>query len=83
MVVMLLRHEWDPASTRADLFGGHLNAQPPSDRPPMPYRARFALTTRPWWVAERSRHPRFNYCWYVWDWAHEGPATTHLLAKVT
>lgn len=61
-VAMLLRHEWDCASTRTHLF----------DRPP--FARKLTLTKRPRWSDEDKASPRFNFAWFIWDWRHEGPA---------
>ena len=61
-VAMLLRHEFDCASGRQDLF----------DAPP--FALRIVLTRRPRWSDSDKASPRHNFAWYVWDWAHKGPA---------
>lgn len=62
-VVMLLRQEYDCASSRTDLF----------EDPP--FWRRITLTTRPRWIAGSKGSPRHNYAWFCWDWRHTGPAT--------
>lgn len=58
-VAFLMRHEWDCAKTRRDLF----------DHPA--FAAKITLRFRPIWVekkaGEKSKSPRFSYAWYVWD----------------
>lgn len=60
-IAFLMRHEWDTAKTRRDLF----------DHPA--FAAKVTLRFRPIWVekkpGEKSKSPRFSYAWYVWDWA--------------
>jgi len=59
-VAFLMRHEWDAAKGRADLF----------DHPA--FMAKITLRFRPVWIekkeGEPSASPRFSYAWYVWDW---------------
>ena len=72
-VAMLLRNEFDCASTRKELF----------DRPP--FAAKFVLTSRPSWIDEsmmrpgKEAGPRHNYSWYVWSWASNFEATINYL----
>ncbi len=58
-VAFLMRHEWDCAKTRRDLF----------DHPA--FSAKITLRYRPIWVkkkeGEKSKSPRFSYAWYCWD----------------
>ena len=56
MVAMLLRNEFDCASSRKDLFTL------------LPFVLKIVLTKRPKWIAGSSGSPRHNYAWYVWDW---------------
>ena len=62
LVAMLLRHEFDCAAKRADLF----------ERPD--FSLKITLTKRPrwdWWTPGPTRgSPRHNFAWYVWDRAH-------------
>lgn len=67
MVAMLLRHEFDCAATRRDLF----------DMRAFAYR--MALTRRPRWIAGTTGSPRHNFTWFVWDWRNERPAICKLL----
>ncbi len=68
LVAMLLRHEFDCASSRDRLFDGTLG----------PLALRLTLTKRPrwdWWERDKPKAgPRHNYAWFVWDFEHEGPA---------
>lgn len=73
-VAMLLRNEYDCASTRKHLF----------EKPP--FTAKFVLTKRPNWIPEDMRRPgkdngpRHNYSWFFWDWRNkEFDATIHYL----
>lgn len=58
-VAFLMRHDWDTAKGRADLF----------DHPA--FMAKITLRFRPVWIekkpGEKSASPRFSYAWYVWD----------------
>lgn len=56
-VCMLLRHEYDCAAGRADLFGAH-----------QAFAKKLVLTSRPRWIEGSTGSPRHNYSWYVWDW---------------
>ncbi len=64
-VAMLLRNEWDSASTRQHLFSKHAHLA-----------LKLVLTKRPVWFPNREHKasPRHNFSWFVWDWKHEGPA---------
>lgn len=55
LVAMLLRNEWDCASTRDHLFD-------PNGR----FMAKIVLTDRPRWIAGTTMRPRHNYAWFVW-----------------
>jgi len=61
-VAMLLRNEYDSASTRQHLFG---------DCPQ--FAMKLVLTKRPRWFEDSKVSPRHNHSWFLWDWAHEGP----------
>ena len=67
MVCMLLRHEFDCAGGRSDLFTE------------WPFRMKLTLTRRPrwdWWEREKPQaSPRHNFAWYIWDFEHKGPPT--------
>jgi hypothetical protein len=56
-VAMLLRNEFDCASSRRSIFG-----------PESPFAAKIVLTRRPKWIAGTMGSPRHNYAWYIWDW---------------
>jgi hypothetical protein len=64
-VVMLLPHEWDTASTRADLF----------DDPAMGFAVKIALRSRITWIGpdgvplgtDQKKGPMKNHAWFVWD----------------
>jgi predicted RNA methylase len=57
VVAMLLRNEYDSASTRKHLFKDH-----PA------FARKVILTWRPRWIADSSGAPRHNYAWFIWDW---------------
>lgn len=61
-VAMLLRHEFDCAKTRRDLFDAENFAR------------EIVLTKRPRWFSETATSPRNNFSWFVWDGMHRGPA---------
>jgi hypothetical protein len=73
VVIMLLRNEFDCASTRKELFHAP------------PFSAKLVLTTRPNWIAEKDRRqdkdagPRHNYSWFVWNWRSELEASIYYL----
>ena len=56
-VAMLLRNEFDCASSRRDIFG----------KPP--FACKIVLLKRPRWIDDSTGSPRHNYSWYVWDWS--------------
>ena len=60
VVAMLLRHEYDTAKGRVDLFN-----QPP-------FALRLNLTTRPRWIEGTVGAPRHAFAWFVWSWAWTG-----------
>lgn len=57
VVAMLLRNEYDSASTRTSLFRHQAFAR------------KVILTSRPRWVPDSTGAPRHNYSWFLWDWA--------------
>lgn len=61
-VAMLLRHEYDCASSRRDLF--ECNG----------FSRKIVLTKRPRWFADTTTSPRHNFAWFCWDARHRGPA---------
>ncbi len=62
-VAMLLRTDWSAAARRRPLLKDH-----PA------FACKVELTARPNWVQDAGS-PRFNYSWFVWDWAHVGRPT--------
>jgi hypothetical protein len=60
VTAMLLRHEYDCAAGRNDLFN-----QPPFCR-------KITLLFRPRWIPDTKVSPRFPYAWFVWSWAWTG-----------
>lgn len=58
-VAMLLRNEYDCASSREYLF------KDPS------FSMKLVLTKRPKWIAGSTGSPRHNYAWFVWDTSQE------------
>jgi hypothetical protein len=56
-VVMLLRHDFDTASSRHHLFGGN-----------EAFKKKVVLTRRPRWIEGSTGSPRHNFAWYIWDW---------------
>jgi hypothetical protein len=55
-VAMLLRNEWDCASSRRHLF-----------MPSACFDTKIVLTKRPRWIEGSKGSPRHSYAWYVWD----------------
>lgn len=55
-VAMFLRNEWDCASSRYDILGGH-----------RAYTAKVVMTKRPRWSDENKASPRHNFAWFIWD----------------
>ena len=56
-VAMLLRNEFDCASSRSGIFGQK------------PFACKIVLTRRPRWIDGTTGSPRHNYAWYIWDWS--------------
>ena len=71
VVAMLLRHEYDCARERVDLFN-----QPPFAR-------QIVLTSRPRWIAGTTGAPRHNFSWFLFDhkWTTEPVKTYHVREK--
>ena len=69
LVAMLLRHEFDCAKTRLDLF------EDPR------FALKLTLTSRPRWVESGQGSPRHNFAFFVWLNDHEGPAELGYLRK--
>ena len=72
-VFMLLRHSWNTAGGRADLFE-------------WPYRGKHTMMWRPHWFERKPGDPTpmHSYAWYEWDWSldqtHE-PREFHITRK--
>ena len=64
LVAMLLRCDYDHASTRQHLFG-NCSA----------FAKKLILTKRIVWFDGPKVAPSFNHAWFVWDWKHKGPPT--------
>jgi len=75
-VAMLLRSEFNHASSRVDLFRNK------------PFAREIVLTSRPrwdWWLPSEELDlrklngqyagPRHNFSWFIWDRGQEGPST--------
>ena len=62
-VAMLLRNEFDCASSRRGIFGEY------------PFAMKIVLLRRPRWFKDSDGSPRHNYAWYVWDWNRLKPPT--------
>lgn len=68
LVALLLRHEYDCAKGRYDLFSK------------APFARKVVLTWRPRWIAGSKGSPRHNYSWFIWDWKWAGePVTSYSL----
>lgn len=55
-VAMLMRQEWDCASSRFHLFGQNSH-----------FAMKIVLTKRPRWIEGSTGSPRHSYSWYIWD----------------
>lgn len=68
MVAMLMRVDWDSASTRRHLF---------ADCPA--WSKKVVLTKRILWfkppAGSKGKSPSENHCWMIWDWKHAGSPT--------
>lgn len=64
LVAMLLRTDFDHASTRSWLFAGC-----PS------FAKKIVLTKRIRWFEDSKGSPSFNHAWFIWDWKHRGAPT--------
>ena len=60
---MLLRTDFDHASSRRDLFEL------------APFAKKVVLTKRIQWFEDSKGSPSFNHAWFIWDWTHEGAPT--------
>lgn len=67
VVAMLLRHEWDCAKKRADLF----------DHPAFAFKV--TLRFRPRWIEDSTGAPRHSYAWFVWDFTKPAAARPELI----
>jgi len=63
-VLMLLRTDFDHASTRKRLFGNCSI-----------FSQKLVLTRRIKWFEDSTGSPSFNHAWFTWDWQHCGPPT--------
>lgn len=72
VVCMLMRQDFDSASTRKHLFEGH-----------SAFAKKLTLTSRPWWFEKKlgDKQPFFNYAWYCYSWKHTGPPTLGYIHK--
>lgn len=61
LVAMLLRTDFDHASTRRELFELQ------------PFAKKVVLTKRIRWIEGSTGQPSFNHAWFIWDWKHNGP----------
>jgi hypothetical protein len=61
-VAMLLRADYDSASSRRYLFGKG-------------FAKKLVLTKRIRWIEGSTGQPSFNHAWYLWDHSHLGPPT--------
>lgn len=64
IVAMLLRSDFDHATSRAHLF---------ADCPA--FAKRVVLTKRIRWFEDSKGSPSFNHCWIIWDRQHRGRPT--------
>ena len=66
IVAMVMRHEWDSASTRLSLVDAR------KGKLPIPFAGKLTLTSRPRWIPGSKGSPRHNYDWYIWSAKHVG-----------
>ena len=61
-VAMLLRHAFDTAKSRKDLWAP-------------PFKIKWVITQRIRWdnIEQKKSGPSSNHAWYVWDHHYEGP----------
>lgn len=59
-VAMLLRTDFDHATSRADLFDRNQ------------FSRKVVLRKRIRWFEDSKGSPSFNHAWYCWDWRHVG-----------
>jgi hypothetical protein len=62
LVAMLLRTDYDHASSRQYLFGRHKH-----------FAKKLVLTKRIKWFEDTTGQPPFKHAWFIWDWKHCGP----------
>lgn len=62
-VAMLLRVDYDSASTRKRLFTDTR------------FSKKIVLTRRIKWIEDSTGSPSYNHAWFIWDTKHQGPAT--------
>ncbi len=70
MVCMLLRNEFDSASSRLHLFTDSA------------FVGKIVLTQRPNWTDSRKASPRHNFAWFIWDWANKSAPTLRYQTKL-
>lgn len=63
LVAMLLRTDFDHASSRDYLFDREQFAK------------KVVLRKRIKWFEDSKGSPSFNHAWFIWDWKHSGPPT--------
>ncbi len=63
-VAMLLRTDYDHASSRQYLFGKCKS-----------FAKKLVLTKRIKWFENSTGSPSFNHAWFIWSHAHKGPPT--------
>lgn len=64
IVALLLRTDFDHASSRRLLFGNCRQ-----------FAKKVVLTKRIQWFEDSTGSPSFNHAWFIWDWQHSGPPT--------
>jgi hypothetical protein len=64
VVALLLRTDFDHATTRRLLFGNCRQ-----------FAKKVVLTKRIKWFEDSTGSPSFNHAWFIWDWKHSGPPT--------
>lgn len=62
LVAMLLRTDYDHASSRQYLFGRHKH-----------FAKKLVFTKRIKWFEDTTGQPPFKHAWFIWDWKHCGP----------
>lgn len=64
IVAMLLRTDYDHASSRRGLF-----------RYSKQFSKKLVLTKRIKWFEDTKGSPSFNHAWFIWNWQHVGAPT--------